>query len=563
MRILTTLLGATFVVAANAQSPLIMQPTGSTYGWTVPPASGQTFFNLTVNSQLTLQALTAPVFTAAGTIGQLEVYITNTATTYVGNETNAAAWTKVASGFLTAKGTVGSLANLSAVSCQVAIAGGGLVLQPGTHGVAIRYINLAPVLQAVAAPQTFSTTEMTTSGGAVQYTAFASTPTAPPSGFTGWSWWGSIDYANGAVPHACAEISPYGAGCYTKVGSFYQEFTSAAAASTGLTGRSITMVPTGSGYSVLPGQNVTFLAPSATATALPATDDGEAQITLTAPFFYPGGLATDLFVHSNGYVSVATNNTLTGPNWVPEIPVFLTAPASAWWSWHDYNPTEAGSGLIYWEEVGPIVYITWNGVESYPTTAANPSTFQFQFDTSTGFVNYIWQTVDAVGGSGVLQGDDTLVGYSPGGISPDGGPTTIATLTGITLNEPEVFALHLEASAKPLLGTTIDLVTSNETTLNGIGLNFVSVFQFAAPGIDLGIIGAPGCVGLIDIGQGVGNIISNIGGPGLQMTIPFPLPNNQALAGFHVYSQSIWLDPAANAFGVLTSNGVGLTLGNF
>lgn len=566
MKILSTLIAASLSLAVSAQSPLVVQPAGTTYGWNVPPPDGQTFFNLTVNTTITLRAIETPTLSPVGAVGTLSVYLTNPGiTTYVGNTANAANWFLAASGIIEGKGTVGALASLIDSSCQQTPSGGGLVLQPGSYGVALRYAGVAQALQAVTAATNISNTELTVSGGAIQYNGFVSGLSAPPGGFTGWSWWGNIVYALGSVPHACGSLQPYGAGCYPHYGSFYQEFTdtstpsAAGAASAALSGRSLLLTFTGSSYVVVPGTS-TYIAPTAAATALAASDDGEATVSLTNALIYPGGVATQLFVHSNGYVSVGSNNVLPGgPNFVPEIQPMLAAPETAWWSWHDYNPTEAGSGLIYFEEIGNLVLISWAGVESYPTTAANPSTFQFQFDTSNGNVEIVWQTIDATGGSGFLQGDDHLIGFSPGGASPDPGSINIGTLTGVTLEYPEVFPLTLTATGTPLVNNSVTFTTSNETTNPGIGLLFASAAQIAAPGFDLGIIGAGGCAALMDPAQGVGNLIGN--GFGLNMAVTLPLPNNPSLAGARAYFQSVWLDPAANAGGLLTSNAVELAVG--
>src|SRR6185295_10349549 len=105
-------------------------------------------------------------------------------------------------------------------------------------------------------------------------------------------------------------------------------------------------------------------------------------------------------------------------------------------------------------------------------------------------------------------------GYSPGGASPNTGPFNITTLTSQVLPFPEAFPLTLSTTSKPLIGTTVNLDTTQQTGLN-LGINFLSVTQIPAPGFDLGIIGAPGCAALLDINAGVGNLISNLGLPGV------------------------------------------------
>ncbi len=574
MKIFSMLAVASLCAVATAQSSqlAIIQTPVAGFGYNTPSNNTNLYGNLVVNSPITLQSIATPPLSANGQQGTLSLY--TCPTTHVGNELNAAAWTLAATGSIVGLGTVGSFATLTATSCQedAVTPNTGLTLLPGSYGIAIRYQGVTPLLAATPAAGTFSTPELTWSSGALQYAAFTSALQGPPPApNTTWAFYGTITYEVGAgAPHACAEALPYGEGCYKKCGSFFQEFTdssapsAAGAASAAMQGRTLTLVPTGSSYLVQQG-TAAFIPPTGAANVLALGDDTETQVTLPVPFTYPAGVATDFFVHANGYISVASNNTLPGgPNWVPSVQPFLNAPAAGWWSWHDYNPTEAGSGQVSWEQVGlNLLVFTWNGVESYPTTAANPSTFQFQFDFTTGQVNYVWQTIDAVGGSGFLEGDDHLVGYSPGSASPQCAQVDITTLAAVVLQEPEFFALNLATTGKPILGTTISLDTTRETTAFGVGVNFVTVGQIPAPGFDLGIIGAAGCPALTDINTGVGNAISNIPGVGLTMSVNFPLPNNPAFAGIAIYSQSAWLDATQNAAGLITSNGLELLLGNF
>ena len=547
MKALSSLIALSIVAVASAQSPLTTQFNGP-WGWTGTP-SPNTFFNLTINTTVTLQALDVHTDSTVGTIGTIELWITNPGTTtHVGNELTAALWSMASSGPCTSAGT-----GQPSRACLTT----GVVLQPGTRGVAIHYVGLAArFTQGNGTNQTFSNLQMTLQAGSVQAVPFLSATFQP------YVWDGAITYANGAIAHSCASVTSYGAGCYTTIGSIYQLFnTSAAATAAALNSRSLSFLNVGTGYVVLPGTAV-YIAPSGLATALPANDDGETAVPLTNAFAYPGGSATQLFVHTNGYISIASNNTLPGGNnYQPAVAPFLAAPATAWWSWHDYNAAEVGSGTIKFEEVGSLVLITWQGVESYPDMSPNPSTMQFQFDTTTGQVNIVWVTLTAIGGS--TFGDNHLVGCSPGGPSPIPAATNLATLVSQSLTWPEKFPLQLAASPRPVLGNTVNLTTSQETGLN-VGINFVGLVQIPAPGIDLLIIGAPGCAALLDPNAAVGNVISNLGLPGLSMTIAFPMPLLPlSLVGTTIYSQSIWLDPSANAFGMTTSNAVTLVVGSF
>jgi hypothetical protein len=263
MKITTSLVAAALCAVASAQSPLNcfpVQPAGY-FGWNTPPPITTNLFNLTVSSQVTLQALSTPLLTAVGTTGTLEVWLTNPGiTTYVGNETNPASWTQAASGIITGNGTTGSLASLTATSCQ-SIGGAGLVLNPGSYGVMLRFVGVNPLLTAVAVSQTFSNTELSVSGGALQYTPFTA-PVGPQTTYTAWQWRGSIIYQPGVFPHACAEAVNYGNGCNTVGGSAYQEWTdstpggAAPSASLALTGRQLAFIPAGQGYVMVPGTSV-------------------------------------------------------------------------------------------------------------------------------------------------------------------------------------------------------------------------------------------------------------------------------------------------------------------
>ncbi|MCU0864603.1 MAG: hypothetical protein MUC36_12465 [Planctomycetes bacterium] len=562
MRSLLSLLVFGLAVVAPAQSPLVVAPVAP-FGylqWTAAAANPQTFFDLTVSSTITLRQLETTLVSPAGTSGSIEVWLTLPGTTtHVGNEGNAAVWSLAARGTITSGGP--SL-NFPSRACLEAPLGGGLVLAPGSYGVALRHIGVRPLLIAVGAAQSVATSELAISGGAVQSAAFTS-PIAPPAtGFSGWFWRGSLFYSNGAVTHACARATAYGLGCYDVCGSFYEFFTApppasaSPAASAAMSGRRLTLVPTGSGYT-LNQSAVAFVPPTAAATVLALGDDSEVQVSLPAPFPYPGGVAPALFVNSNGYVSVASQVALPGgPNWVPELAPFLAAPATAWWSWHDYNPSEPGSGPVVAELVGNRMIITWNGVESYPTWAANPSTWQFQFELNTGLVHYVWQTIDPVGGGSLASVDDHLVGYSPGGPSPLCAPIAITTANGVALLA-ERFALQLAALTPPILGTTLQLETSQPTGA-GVGVNFLSLSQIPSPGVGLGVIGAPGCQALIDLTVSTGNLIGNTAGQ--SMLASWALPANPAFTGIVLYSQSVWVDPAVNPAGLLTSNGLELQL---
>lgn len=561
------LLAAAVAVPSAAQSPLVVAPTGGTLlSWPVPSPNHQTFFDLTVATTITLQALSAPLLGAVGQPGTIELWLTNAGTTsYVGHEQNAARWHLAASGTVTANGTTGSTAQLLCSSCQDT-GGAALVLVPGSYGCAIRYSGVGNLFCATpSATNTVANQELTLSGGAVQYNAFTSPPAAPGGGYSGWSWSGEIHYGVGAVPHACAEVTPFGAGCGERHASFYHRFATAGAAANALNGRGLSLVPNSSGaYLVLGVPINAYAPPTAAALQVAAGNDGESMQQLSTPLPYPGGTTSHLFIHANGFVSVGPNHVLPSFNWLPTPSSFLNASHTGWWIWHDLNPAEPGSGSIWYEDDpnSGLVYVTWLDVESAPNGVANPSTFQMIFQPSTGIVTMHFIAIDAIGGG--VPNDSWLIGYSPGGASHDPGPTDLhallnGTAPAIDLAAQDVSALALQASGKPRLGSAVTLRTSNH---QGVSSGFVLLTTTAAPSaLELVAMGAPGCWAWIDLVSSATVWLSNAAGPA-GMDVALAIPSSAGLLGMSIYGQSAWLDATANVLGLVTSNALRLKVGS-
>jgi hypothetical protein len=346
-----------------------------------------------------------------------------------------------------------------------------------------------------------------------------------------------------------ASAAPYGTGCYNAsapgdYASFYELFSSAASFDLG--GSSMTMIPTGGGYAMIPGISP-YVAPSGAATALVLGDDTITTVTLSSAFPYNGGSTTSLEVCSNGFVSVATGN---GTAYTPSAGGMLGAPQTGWWNWHDFNPSAAGSGQVKYEEVGLISYITWDGVWDYAgSSAANASTWQLQLDRSSGLVTMAWGTMSTLGNA-------FLVGYSPGGASADPGSRDIsATLPGgFSVRAADLVALAHSSSARPVIGTSINLLTTNIPAGTVLGADILSFTQHN-PGIDLTIIGMPGCRQYVGLDTSL--TFFPAGGTG---TVPLNIPNVAAFAGLHLFSQGASFTSGFNALGVLAANGIDLKL---
>ncbi len=244
---------------------------------------------------------------------------------------------------------------------------------------------------------------------------------------------------------------------------------------------------------------------------------------------------------------------------------------AAWFSWHDFNVVEGGA--IRWQEVAGVLYVTWQGVESYPDSpTSNPSTFQFQFDLNAGptfgVVTYVWDTIAAIGtGQATGRAEQTLVGWSPGGASLDGGSLDLATATPFSTWAIEAPPLSLSAAPTPVstptVGTAVTYTIANVPESNpGSGMHLAGLFFSFAPatgGVDLGnALDAPGCnvyLQTLDASIGVGP--STLATQTAALTFPPGIPYGltlvaQALAVFDAGT----LPNGQNPGGLVTSNAV-------
>lgn len=368
-------------------------------------------------------------------------------------------------------------------------------------------------------------------------------------------------YLGVASPCAPAYHENFGIGCYNISDSFYQFLPDASTAPAELDGNSMTMLPVGSDYLVTWGTGI--YVPPAVATPLTLADDGEVGQVLSTPFPVDGGTVTTLYVAANAVVSAAPNAYAT--TYVPSADGALNSAVTAWFSHHDYNPTEAGSGQVTFFEAGTTAYFTWENVESYSNpAAANQSTLQFQFDSATGQVTIIWVQID--GDPTSVYGSAHLIGWSSGGPSNNAGETLIGTAAPFVTSPINSDSLSLIASGAPTstgaTGSTVTYTTDNMLEYGGgvyIGMNIVSINQSAA-GLPLFIIGAPGCqayVTTLDLTQTMAGLSST---GSVTFNIPSGVPS-----GFEIYSQSVNLvQPGSlNTFGLTTSNGVKTYISSF
>lgn len=387
-----------------------------------------------------------------------------------------------------------------------------------------------------------------------------------PNGLGGWD----VATVCAAIP---ASHTAYGAGCYDiPAGGFYELHADAAAGSAALQGNAMRLDLAGGSYLAtwLPAGAGAYVAPTAGATSLPTTDDSGQTIVLPAALPTPAGPATQLHVNHNGVLSltsaVAGNHD---GDWTPSGVDFANAALAAFYSWHDFNDTETGSGAVKTEQIGNVFYVTWDGVESYPA-GANPSTLQFQLDLSSGSVTYVWVAIDTNTTS--TFGSGYLVGYKGIGVITDPGSSVLPTALPALHSHVQMVPMALAATPAPIStpssGTLVTYTQSNipEAAPGSglhIGLTILSLGQDLA-GTDLGFLGMPGCslhVASLDLTFAFVGATSSLT---TQFQIPAGVPG-----GFQLYAQSAALIQAGslpngqNAFGATVSNGVASYISSF
>ncbi|MCA8952077.1 MAG: hypothetical protein KDE27_21385 [Planctomycetes bacterium] len=380
------------------------------------------------------------------------------------------------------------------------------------------------------------------------YNFYFDSPTAPGSGAIvidqarvgpGLLTVAFVNDVPGGVPPAT--VNSIGSPCGDCEVAFYEEFSMASAWD--LNNRSATLAFNNGSYDVGTGTS-SFQPP--TGGALSLGNDAETVVNLPFSLPYPGGSTTQLWICSNGFVSpVAGNGTL----WLP-LKSLLLAQMARWApAWHDYDPTSGGT--IHFQANASGARVTWNQVAN--SSAAGTSTFQIQFEPN-GNVHYIWNSMSN-------QGNGYLVGWSPGqsfNFDPGNSDLSTALAAGIGLCSTAPQQINLSASARPLLGTTIQQTTSNIAPNAGVGATLMALNQ-AVPAQNLTPFGMEGCfnhtvggVAQLWFPNGAANV-----------NVPFTIPNSTTFSGLQVYSQSFVYLPPLTTLGFIASNAIALQLGAF
>jgi hypothetical protein len=337
-----------------------------------------------------------------------------------------------------------------------------------------------------------------------------------------------------------AKVKRWGHGCPATTAG-YEFFASPAVID--LSNIAIEFTPTtGGGYVAIP---TTGFFNGYTSSFTFFDDEVQGPFALPFTFPFPGGATNAIDISSNGFIWMSTGNFDSRCcNGDPT--TFLADPASIAALWMDLYPP--GGGNIYFDTTPTEAYITWAGVPEYPGGPTQPAQTAQITLRSNGSWRLSYGTVNNTG-------HDVLVGYSTGAVPVDPGSSNFSAGPVIIASNGAPLSLISQPGSRPVLGTTytMDIDQSSNGALIGLMLFGGTGFD---PGIDLSVIGMPGCELYTSLDVMLTLVLT---GP----STPFPIgiPNVPALAGSVLHGEAAALVPTANPLGIATSNGIKLTIG--
>lgn len=570
MKAFATLLGLSLASALVGQNTLTTVP--ALTGLNTQGIPGTMFFNLTAVNSLTLTRIDLNSASVAGTAGQIRLWRTIPGFAFSGSETDRSRWQLLAQGDVIAAGV--GVATTFCLETPVALSPAD-----GTRGFAVEYLKIQP------AYTTGNGTNQTASDANLQFAAGVTQQNANYYDFdqveeSGTNFMnavvsprvfnGSFHYSLGAAL-PCSYSHKRFPGCGAAVGSWFQKLYTPGHANSVLPARQVIMSPDGLGGYIVVNNPAGALIPTTGHTAVnlslgvpltgsTALDDGENTLPLTFSFPASGGAVNQLFANTNGVISTTSLQTfLTGSggvDWAPRLSDLLNGP-TAWYTWHDFDFTLAGS--MFFLDNGSQAIITYQGVPSQGGLATDVSTFQYVFDVS-GTVTMYWDSITPVS-LGYYSGDPYMVGYSHGGTSIRPAETDLLNPApnvwgawSLGNGVAELGNLTLSAAPRPLFGSVINYSVAN-VPVGGFGQLFFSLTNPFAPGFALSGVGftMPNCMLNFDLfaygaTSAFNDTIANAGPVFSLDTVP------AALLGVQFWIQAAAVGDLGNINGTLISS---------
>lgn len=555
MRSLAVLFFSTLGTTLLAQSPLTTLAVGGNQG----NVGGGIYFDLTVNTTVTFNQIDFRIGDEATGAGVLEIYLGPT--TYLGNVMDPSLWTLVA----TTQTVTPIVTTTVSAPLQTPFA-----LGPGQYGVALRagatfdhgYTNgtgcTSTTIPGSCTNSVFSNAELMIQAGAAQ-NAFLTGGV-----FTPRVWNGALHYTLGGTPIAVGAQEQYGDGCYGFYTSYYEFFPNPG--SIDVANSSILHTFNGTTYDVGSGATP-YTPPTATPVVLVSGNSSFlATAALGGPLPFPvlrpdgaGGVvvANDLEIYTDGYIVPLASSTPTGiaDDPTPTVNEFLNAPTMRWAPhWKNMDPASLGNMTVEVEATTGALVVSWNMVAD-PNLTTTTSTFQVAFYPNSN-VEYRYQNMSVAGGGSFPM----LIGLTHGNGALDRQrDLSLAVPAGFSTQATDNTPLDLILSARPVLGTNPNFVVSGYDAATTVGARILSFTQFD-PGISLAPLGMPGCFQFVGLDSTAVVFLS----PG-QTTFPFiagGIPNNPVFNGVLIFGQAASFTSGFNPLGVITSNGLRMTLGS-
>ncbi len=349
--------------------------------------------------------------------------------------------------------------------------------------------------------------------------------------------------------------SNYGVGCYDRAVSLYEQFAGSA---NDLSGQKVTLTLNAQGgYDAVTTAGAAIVLPTTPGLAL-GDDAVSAVQTLPFTFDFPGGSTTGVIVDSNGSLGIAgTVGSSIGGSAATLLGLPSVRLAASMQDLLPDGATNVANVFAHADSRNPsIYYFTWLNVPCFGSiaTPAPTSTFQIALiDNGTNDrVEFRYQTLanDSSSNSGIA-----LTGFSRGSAANNPGSSDLTA--GTVSSVAEAKALKLTAGSRPVINTSMTFTTSEIPASAAFSLYVLSLGQIN-PGLDLGIIGAPGCNAYVQLPEVLSNF--QIGGPTASTIVS--IPNDPFFVGQSFYSQAIGLDATANAAGIISSSAVSCVMGS-
>jgi hypothetical protein len=519
---------------------------------------GAHIFDLNVTAPITLTGARTwlydqgvgnpPVPDQRGNTSIVDVY--TIAGTRTGNETNQPAWTLIGSGTMivtdTAVGDGESQINFPNLAIAAGTYGVAFVYNAPTAGLNPGPLHCLGVAPAIVPPPVSD-----------QFVTFSN------EGIQGTAWTGvGVDSPNLRLQYTPNPSSAWfrqgGDGCYFRPHSFYESFPSAAG-NRDLVNTGMQWLNGGTSWLVIPGP-AGIIPPSGTPLNAGPTgssssgnwDDAlSAPITLPFTFNFPGGSTTDITVSSNGSVYLAnvvdSNYSICGASYGSILP-FRDGPARISGFYHDMDPGTGGTGAgdIYYEvdTFNQYVRVTWDNVQEWGVPGAL---------VSMQITLYSSGNVDIAYGSNLSNqsaGNNAIVGFTPGLGSRLPPAIDISAALPYQAGDGQIPPV-LGMSARPILGTTPNFVTTNVTPGTFAQIFVISLQGLPTP-VDLAPFGLPGCF------QHIVPLVTNVNflTPNNTFEQSFGIPLDVSYQNVQFFAQAAPLTAGLNPANVVTSNGV-------